>query len=533
MKGRLPAGPENTRATLTVTVLAALVLCIAAEAPSAAAQTSPVIAAAGDIACDPASGFYNGGLGTATDCRQRYTSDLLLDGDLARVLALGDNQYETGALAAFGQSYDPTWGRVKSITSPAVGNHEYMTPGAAGYFDYFNGTGNPSGPAGDRTKGYYSFDIGAWHLISLNSNCTEVGGCGAGSAQEQWLRQDLAASNHSCVLAYWHHPLFSSGRYSPGIATVRPLFQALYDYNADVLLTGHDHNYERFAPQDPNGVFNEARGIREFVVGTGGHSQYAQGAPIPNSEVRNSGSYGVLRLTLDSTSFAWQFTAEPGQTFADSGSDSCNGPPIPGNLPSSHVRPISASPIYVSLVPSFQECTAANRAHGPPLAYGSCTPPAMRSPNLTIRVPNGESRSKGFVRMAARLGPAGGPDDTDIRLRLSLSNVMRASDLSEYTGELRAGATVRLTDKETPVSSTVQDFPLEFDVPCTPTPDPADKSLCDVLTDVDAVIPGATPERTRAVWALDQIRVYDGGPDEDAGTEGDNSLFAVQGFFVP
>ena len=131
-------------------------------------------------------------------------------------------------------------------------------------------------------------------------------------------------------------------------------------------------------------------------------------------------------------------------------------------------------------MPAFQECTAPNREHGPPLAYPSCAPPALGSPNLTIRVPNGESRSKGFVRASARLGPPGGADDTDIRLRLSLSNVMRASDLSEYTGELRATAKARVTDKEAPVSATIQDFPLQFDVPCVATPDPADKALCDL-----------------------------------------------------
>ena len=169
---RLRADPGKLRATLAVILLVALALSSATQA--AAEEPSPVIAAAGDIACDPDSGSFNGGLGTPTNCRQSYTSDLLVDAGLSRVLALGDNQYESGTLAAYGQSYDPTWGRVKGITSPVVGNHEYMTAGAGGYFDYFNGIGNVSGPAGDRTKGYYSYDIGAWHLIALNSNCPQV-----------------------------------------------------------------------------------------------------------------------------------------------------------------------------------------------------------------------------------------------------------------------------------------------------------------------------------------------------------------------
>jgi hypothetical protein len=157
----------------------------------------PVIAAAGDIACDPGSSSFNGGAGTADACRQMATSDLLVGRGLAAVLPLGDIQYEDGPLSKFGQSYDPSWGRVKSITRPAVGNHEYGVSEAAGYFDYFGAA------AGERGKGWYSYDVGAWHLVALNSNCDEVGGCDEGSPQEQWLRQDLAA-HPACTLAYWH-----------------------------------------------------------------------------------------------------------------------------------------------------------------------------------------------------------------------------------------------------------------------------------------------------------------------------------------
>jgi calcineurin-like phosphoesterase family protein len=334
---------SDVGATVRVSVTASNVVgssqAISDQTAVVTTAPSPVIAAAGDIACDPGSSSFNGGLGTSGSCHQKYTSDLLVGTGAARVLTLGDDQYENGTLTAFGQSYDPTWGRLKSITSPAVGNHEYGTAGAAGYFDYFNGVGNQNGPAGDRTRGYYSFDVGAWHLISLNSNCSRVGGCGAGAPQEQWLRQDLAASGAQCTLAYWHHPLFSSGSYTPGVSSVKPLFQALYDYSADVVLTGHDHNYERFAPQDPAGTLDQARGIREFVVGTGGKSHYQQGVPIANSEVRDSTTYGVLKMTLHPTSYAWQFVSEAGQTFSDSGSEACDGttndtvaPTAPTNL---------------------------------------------------------------------------------------------------------------------------------------------------------------------------------------------------------
>ena len=288
------------------------------SAPSGA----PVIAAAGDIACDPGSTAYNGGLGTDSACRQLATSNLLTGGDLARVLTLGDNQYEDGALWKFQASYDPSWGRVKSITSPALGNHEYGVTGAAGHFDYFNGSGVPTGAAGERGKGYYSFDVGSWHLIAINSNCGEVGGCGAGSAQEQWLRADLAAHPATCTLAYWHHPRFSSGPHGNSLA-MEPIWQALYNARADLVLAGHDHDYERFAPQDAAGNADPALGIREFVVGTGGKTHYTTGAPKPNSEVRNSDTYGVLKLTLNPTGYDWDFAPAVG-SFTDSGSGACH-----------------------------------------------------------------------------------------------------------------------------------------------------------------------------------------------------------------
>ena len=231
---------------------------------------------------------------------------------------LGDAQYPDGTLAEFQESFDPTWGRFKSVMYPSVGNHEYHTPGAAGYFDYF-------GPAaGPRDKGYYSFDIGAWHLIALNSNCPEIGGCEEGSAQEQWLRADLAGSSASCTLAYWHHPLFSSGAHgsNPRMAAI---WQTLYDHGVDVVLSGHDHNYQRFAPQTADGVA-DAQGPREFVVGTGGRSLYPTGPPIANQEAQGQDTFGVLKLTLHTTSYEWQFVPETGGTFGDMGSATCVGP---------------------------------------------------------------------------------------------------------------------------------------------------------------------------------------------------------------
>jgi hypothetical protein len=284
-----------------------------------------VIAAAGDIACSSSSSNYNSGKGTADKCRQKYTSDLLVNAGLAAVLPLGDAQYENATLSGLTKSYHPTWGRVKPITHPAAGNHEYKTTGAAGYFDYFNGTGVANGPAGDRSKGYYSFNVGSWHLIALNStdHCTIIP-CRAGSAQETWLRADLAANaDKYCTLAFWHDPRFNSG-HDGNADEMAPLFQALYNANADVVLGGHAHDYERFAPQNPSGQLDNARGIRQFVVGTGGAFFTAIGAPKPNSQIRQNNTYGVLKMTLHPTSYDWQFVPEAGKSFHDSGSQTCH-----------------------------------------------------------------------------------------------------------------------------------------------------------------------------------------------------------------
>ena len=278
----------------------------------------PVIAAAGDIACVP------GATVTASTCRQMATSDLLVNRSLARVLTLGDNQYNNASLYDFTNSYDPSWGRVKGITSPSVGNHEYLTVDAAGYFDYF-GTA-----AGDRTKGYYSFDVGNWHLIALNSNCAVLAdrfgdGCAEGTLQNDWLEDDLLThQGTTCTLAYWHHPRFSSGGHGDSV-DVKPFWDDLYAGGADVVLSGHSHNYERFAPMDPEGAADTTSGIREFVVGTGGKSHVVTTTPPrATSEVLNFDTFGVLELTLHPDSYDWNFAAESGATFTDSGSGTCH-----------------------------------------------------------------------------------------------------------------------------------------------------------------------------------------------------------------
>jgi acid phosphatase type 7 len=284
--------------------------------PPPSATGDPVIAAAGDIACDPANGGFNGGAGQGTGCQELATSDLLFGiGNLAAVLTLGDTQYETGAYPAFLASFDPSWGRLKPLIHPVVGNHEYLTAHAAGYYRYFGAA------AGDPTQGYYSFDVGAWHLIALNSQCSEVGGCNRGSPQETWLRADLAAHPNQCTLAYWHIPLYSSG----GRAQVdyTDFWSDLVAAGADLVLNGHDHIYERFAPQNASGAA-DPQGVREFVVGTGGNNHTPLARIFPNSEVRNSDTFGVLELTLHPHGYDWQFLPQPGASFSDAGSGACH-----------------------------------------------------------------------------------------------------------------------------------------------------------------------------------------------------------------
>jgi hypothetical protein len=293
----------------------------------------PVIAAAGDIACDPAAQNFKGGQGSGSSCRQKATSDLLVAAKPAAVLLLGDNQYWCGSLQAFQGSYDASWGRLKSITRPAVGNHEYVTSGssasftptgcnssnagAAGYFKYFG-----SAAAGVNGQGYYSYDVGAWHLIALNAECGFVtGACSASGAQGKWLANDLATHKNRCTLAYWHEPLFSSG----GRATskVLPFWQLLAAAGVDVVLNGHDHIYERFAPQTPGGAANPD-GIREFIAGTGGSGHTGIGTAARNSVVRNSSTYGILKLTLHPASYDWSFVPISGGGFTDSGTGTCH-----------------------------------------------------------------------------------------------------------------------------------------------------------------------------------------------------------------
>lgn len=286
-------------------------------------QSAVTVMAVGDIACDPANPDFHGGQGDNKYCQEKATSDLVVAAHPDTVLALGDNQYEDATLAAFEQSYDPSWGRFKDITYPVPGNHEYQTPGAAGYFAYFGSLARNS------HGGYYSFNLGTWHFIALNSECTSprVIECGVGSPQERWLLDDLAANRSLCTLAFWHEPRFTSGR-NLNHPALQAFWDDLYAFGAELVLNGHDHIYERFAPQNPQQQA-DPRGIREIIVGGGGNNhQPNYGILQPNSVVRDNTTYGVLKLALRPDSYDWQYLPAKhtgNGTFTDQGSGTCHG----------------------------------------------------------------------------------------------------------------------------------------------------------------------------------------------------------------
>jgi calcineurin-like phosphoesterase family protein len=249
------------------------------------------------------------------------TARILSEYPNAKIATLGDNAYQHGTLEEFQKCYAPSWGQFKDRTRPATGNHDEATKNAQGYWDFFGARGGPY----DRY--YYSYDLGPWHVVVLNSDCWRVDGCEPDDPQAQWLRRDLEQHPNLCTLAYWHRPPFSSGRYGDPKETerVRPLWRVLYEEGADVLLTGHEHSYERFAPMNAGGERDDAGGVRLFVVGTGGGNlRDFENDPLPTTDVRQDHTWGVLKLTLNPTSYDWKFLPVAGKTFADSGSGPCH-----------------------------------------------------------------------------------------------------------------------------------------------------------------------------------------------------------------
>jgi Ca2+-binding RTX toxin-like protein len=277
--------------------------------------SDPVVVAAGDIACDPLAGSFEAGFGTATRCRQGYTAALVESLEPDRVLVLGDVQNEDARYWKYLTSYQPTWGRFKEISHPAPGKEQDRF-GGGGYRRYWGARARPQGSL------WYSFDLGGWHIVSLDSNCPGPLSCDAGSAQEQWLRADLAANPAACTLTFWHEPRFSSAGQST--LSTEPLWQALYDAGAELVLSGHAQNYERFHPLNAAGRLDKAGGIRQFVVGTGGESLQGFRKRVIGSAARNARTFGVLKLTLHKRGYDWRFVPEQGKRFTDTGSASCH-----------------------------------------------------------------------------------------------------------------------------------------------------------------------------------------------------------------
>ena len=313
-------------------LVAATTLVWATSPPQkAAAQTAdPVITAAGDIACEPP------GTRTANLCHQgdtqahpsqAGTDDLL--GGATMVLPLGDEQYQCGQLSAFNAAYHQSWGDFRGISRPVVGDNEYAgstctTPGAEGYFTYFGDRASPDQPGCTvNCKGYYSYNLGSWHLVALNSECTQpgVGGCGGTSPQVQWLKADLATNQSQCTLAYFHRPYWRDN--GGTVARMRPFVNALHADRGELILVGHEHLYARFAKQHPTTGAVSATGVRQFTVGTGGRSLGALASPAPANVQDRERAYGVLKLTLHPTSYSWQFVADTGVVL-DSGTQACH-----------------------------------------------------------------------------------------------------------------------------------------------------------------------------------------------------------------
>ena len=281
----------------------------AGDAPAIQLSGEPVVlAGAGDIADCGTDGDT-----VTADLLQQVISEY----PETVVFTTGDNVYSGGTAEEFGSCYAETWGRFRDRTRPSPGNHDYDTDDASGYFGYF---GDAAGTPGE---GYYSYEAGDWQVLALNSNCDEIGGCDQGSPQEVWLRDELSSSDAECTLAYWHHALFSSGDHGSDPAT-RALFQALYDDGADLVVTGHVHNFERFAPQDPDGVHDPVSGIRQLVVGTGGAGATSFQDIAPNSEARFADGLGILELRLYADGYEWEFHAGEGSQFTDVGIEACH-----------------------------------------------------------------------------------------------------------------------------------------------------------------------------------------------------------------
>jgi acid phosphatase type 7 len=272
------------------------------------APQSLVLVGAGDIAGCNSNG---------DEITAKLVTGVLKENVSASVFTLGDNVYPNGTSQEFADCYNPSWGTFKARTRPVPGNHDYNTTNATGYYGYYGAK------AGDPNKGYYSYNLGAWHIAVVNSNCAAIGGCEAGSVQEKWLRSDIKASANKCQIVMWHHPRFSSGLEHGNAEFMADIWKAATENGVELVLSGHEHTYERFAPMNAAGEA-DASGTTEFVVGSGGISHYHAGIKKPNSQVFNDDTWGVLKLKLQASGYEFQFLPELGKSFTDSGSGICH-----------------------------------------------------------------------------------------------------------------------------------------------------------------------------------------------------------------
>ena len=468
-------------ATMAVVVVSIIVVTLRVGGPAPGQESDPVLVGAGDIA-------------KCNDSRDEKTAELL-DGISGTVFTTGDNVYNSGTSAEFQNCYDPGWGRHKARTYPTPGNHDYYTAGASGYFGYFGAA------AGDPNKGYYSYDLGEWHIISLNSQCGQVGGCGSTSPMVTWLRQDLSANPAACTLAYWHHSVFSSGSVHGNDPKMKPSWQALYDADADVVLSGHSHNYERFAPQDANGMADPERGIREFVVGTGGPTVHGFGTIQPNSEVRNSNTSGVLKLTLHPTRYDWEFVPVAGKTFTDTGSGQCHG---------ESSIPDTTAPTVSGVVPANGATNVALGANSEASFSETMDASTINNTTFTLSEPNG-------TLVAATVSYS----TTTNKATLNPTEALQAG--TNYTAEIKGGTNGVKDLAGNPLTTDeVWSFTTTTEVACTLT----GTSSADTLTGTsgdDVICGGGGPDTIKGLEGNDVLK-GEGGGDKLYGGAGEDTF---------
>jgi len=413
----------------------------AAPSPPAASNSPPVSAPSPSLSGPVVTVLAAGDIASCAGTGDEKTAALLA-ANPGTVITLGDNAYESGSAQEFAACYNPSWGQFLDRTHPAPGNHDYRTPHAAAYFYYFGAA------AGGAQRGYYAFDLGAWRLYSLNSNCDAIGGCELGSPEANWLRDDLAAHPTTCILAYWHHPRFSSGSLHGSDPRTDGLWRTLQDAGADLILSGHDHDYERLAPQNAEGQADPA-GIREFVVGTGGSGLRPIGTVLPTSEVANGTTHGILRLELGPYGYQWEFIPVAGSTFTDSGSGACTSIPT-------IAQPAGGGTAGTFIVSPTGDDTADGTAASPWRTVQHAVDVAASG--STIRVHAGTFAGFNVRRPGLTVtgGPGARPSITGpVRVLGTHDVVLRSFDVSDATGPYEAAVSIDRSSVVTVADSTV------------------------------------------------------------------------------